>query len=205
MSEAEPKVDGVEPGEIDGVKNQESKTEVFSEPSQSVKYETYKRTLNESKKVKSRLEEVEAEKERLKQEILESEGKKDEVIDNLKRRLGETESKLKNAVGTFARTKAYDAIIDEGVKMGVASTKLLKKAVEDKLEELDISDDFEPDREQVQRILTDLRNEEPILFSKVAPKIGSHQIRTDGKKPASEKKLSELSDDELNARLQQSW
>jgi len=172
----ESKVHSVEPGEKVGDSQRESEgtNQTSGASEDSVKYDTYRRTLSEAKKYKSIAQELEEKYQELEQRQLQAEGRKDELIEKLKLELDQTKGKLKTAVGSFAKSKAFDVITDEAVKIGCTSTKLLKKMVEEKISSLDFDENFNPSRDQVKEMLLELKQEEPILFSKEGPKIPPH-------------------------------
>ncbi len=154
---------------------QETSTQTpVSDGKQSVQYDTYKRTVGDVKKWKGKFDELETKFTDLQHRELERDGKKDELIEQLRKSNGELSTKLNSAVGNFARGKAHDFIVDEAVKMGCVSPKLLKKIVDEELQTLDYDDEFNPDRDQVKLMLEKIKNEEPVLFQKAGPKLNSH-------------------------------
>ena len=163
----------------------------------SVKYDTYRRTLSEAKKYKTKVEEIQSQLTQLQQEKLSAEGKKDELIENLRKQNSELNGKLTKAVGSFAKSKVYETMLSEAAKLGCQDPDLVLKAYSAELDGIDFDDSFNPDREQIRATLSKVREERPYLFSKDAPKIGSHQIKsTDGKKSA-KKSIDKLTDEEL--------
>ena len=164
----------------------------------AVSYDSYRKVVGKSKRVMDENEQLRSQLSDYKQRALESEGKKDELIEQLRKERDDFKSKYHGAVGSFAETKALDVITDEANRMGVTSTRLLKLAVQNKIKDLEFDEAFTPDRQQVQNLLAELREEEPDLFKKSAPQTPNHKINPDptGKKPKS-KKLSELKDEEL--------
>jgi hypothetical protein len=175
-----------------------SKEQGLDQPKKDfVKYSSYRDAVGRAKKYQERLETLEQELESERQNKLAAEGKKDELIESLRKQNAELNDKYRGAVGTFAETKAYEVITDEATKMGCASTSLLRRAVADKIKALEFGDDFVPNRDQVRAILQDLRNEEPILFAKSAPNVGSHSLKP-GEVPAQKKKsVRDMTKDEL--------
>lgn len=192
MSEIE-KVDNVEPEDKDHVSQQEPETT----SNDVVKYESYRKVVGQNKKFKSELEKLQEQLSQIQNEKLTAEGKKDELIQSLQEQANEYKSKYAKAIGSFAKTKAYDVITDEAVKMGCQSVSLLKRAVEDRLDSLDYDDSFTPDRDQVKAIILEIKEQEPVLFSKAGANIANHNINPSPTKQIKAKKLSEMTEEEL--------
>lgn len=195
MSE-EVKGDGVTPEQSTGGQDQEM-SHGASSTGDTVKYDTYKRTLAEAKKAKSQLSELQERLSVLEQEKLTAEGNKDELISKLQSQVDDYRSKYQRAHGEFAHGRAMDVIVDEASKMGVASTGLLRKAVSDKIADLEFDDEYRPNREQVKMILEDVRREEPFLFSSKGPGVAAHNPATSS--VPDKKATSKLSEEELDA------
>lgn len=198
MSEA--KDGSAVPEQVDSVAGQESETlqeSVSDTKSDVVKYETYRRAVGDAKKYKSKVEELSEKLTLFEQSQLQSEGKKDELIEQLRKHNSELSTKYKGAVGSFARGKALDAIVDEAVKSGCSSTSLLKKVALEQLDALNFDDEFNPDREQVKLMVEEIRKAEPILFSKDAPKIASHNLNTTTATPKQTSAVSQMKEDDL--------
>lgn len=193
MSEEENSVSDA-PVNVDGVNDQDS-TNVAG-GNDTVKYDTYKRTLNEAKKAKSQLSEMQERLQQLELEKASAEGNKDELISKLQSQVDDYKSKYTQAHGAFASGRAMDVIIDEANKMGVASTSLLRRVVGERLGDLEFDDEYRPNAEQIKMLLDDVRKEEPLLFSKQGPRVADHNLNPqygDEKKP-----LKQLSKDELD-------
>ncbi len=190
------------PEEVVSDPTQESQTQTpVSDGKQSVQYDTYRRTVGDVKKWKGKFDELETKFTDLEQRELERDGKKDELIEQLRKSKNELTTKLSSAVGNFARGKAHDFIVDEAVKMGCVSPKLLKKIVEDELQTLDYDDEFNPDKDQVKRMLEKIKNEEPILFQKAGPKLNSHIPFTGNSFERPKTDLKQTSTKDLEASL----
>lgn len=187
-----------QPHDNDSVKENEEalKEESTSGGQDSVKYETYRKTLGEAKKAKAERDELMQRLQELEQGKLQAEGKKDELIESLRKEASEYKNKYSEAVGSFARGRALDAIVDEAVREGCSSTGLLRKVVSDKLADLDFDDEFKPNMEQVKLVIDEIKKTEPILFSKQAPKVSSHNLNPQSVS-SNKKSLSSLKEDEL--------
>lgn len=162
----------------------------------SVKYDTYRKTLSEAKKSKAQLTEAMERLQMLEQEKLQAEGKTQELLQSVIKERDSYKSRLAEAHGAFAQGRAMDAIIDEANKMGVASTGLLRKAIGDKVNDLEFDDEYRPNSEQVKMLLESIRQEEPLLFSKQAPKVADHKFNPQAGQTKG-KALKDMSKDEL--------
>lgn len=159
--------------------NEESSPEVISDNRQdSVKYDTYKRTVGEAKKYKGLYNELNEKFTNLEQRQLEAEGKKDELIEALRREREDYKNKYQTAVGSYAYKSISSEIVNEAVKMGCTNTKLLMKAVEDDLKTLDYDDNYNVDRDQIKNLLERTKQEHNVLFDKPAPSVKDGTPRT---------------------------
>ena len=196
MSE-EIKGDGVTPDQVSSASDQEVSPNA-SGVQDTVKYDTYKRVLSEKKKTDAKFTQMAEELEAMKQDKLQAEGKIQDLLASVTAERDGLKKKLADAHGAFATKSAMDVIVDEANKLGVASTGLLRKAVQDKIQDLEFDDEYRPNGEQVKMILSDLQREEPFLFSKDAPKIANHNPQPGGTGSGQGKALKDMSDEELN-------
>ena len=189
--------DGTLP-EADGqtVENQETQA---ADGGNKVDFATYDKAMKSFSKAKSRAEELEQRLMALEQEKLHAEGNKDELIENLRKQNTDLNSKYKTAVGSFARSKGFDAIVDEAVKLGCTSPRLLKKRVEDELPHLSYDEDFRPDANEVRALVEKARKDEPLIFAKPAPNVGSHTLRSADVSSPGAKPLNQMKEEELMA------
>jgi len=169
------------------------------ESKDTVKYESYKKAVSEAKKHKSLVDELKSENEKLKQQQLEAEGKKDELIQQLKTEKEQLNQKSTKMASAFTRARAHDVIVDEAVKMGCTSTKLIKKLADDEVNNFEFDDDFNPDRNQVKSWLENLKQEEPTLFKKEAPSVKDGVPASFDKAPP--KDISSMSTEDLKKNL----
>lgn len=183
----------VSPEAAESVVSQESAERVDHQQDDSTK----QRLLRESSNWKAKARGYEQELEALRLDKMQAEGRKDELIESLKSKNAELSSQLHQTVGNFAKGKALDVITDEAVKIGCTSPRLLKKMVEEELEALSFDDSFNPDKEQVKLMLDRLRKEEPVLFSKAAPKTTEHNINANPLAAPKTKTLKDMKDDDL--------
>lgn len=197
MSE-ETKGVGDAPGVEAGGEPMESRQDQASGGSQdTVKYDTYKRTLGEAKKYKSQLEELQERLSSLEQEKLQAEGNKDELIESLKKEVNQWKGKATKAVSSFARSKVHEAMMREASKAGCQDPELVLRAYASDIDEIDFDDQFNPDVDQLKTTLERVRQERPYLFGKEAPKIGSHQVKTGSVSSDNKKPVSKMTEEEL--------
>jgi len=135
----------------------------------SVSYDSHRKLLGEKKKFQAELQEKSERLEKLEQERMEAEGKKDELIQMYKRKLEETEGKLKSAVGNFATHSVSSKFTEEALKQGCIDTELLL-AITD-VKSFDYDDNFNPDAEQIRMMVEDYKKNKPHLFQKAVPNI----------------------------------
>jgi len=174
---------------------------------QFVRRETHSRAVTEAKRFKeearekaNQLDDALAKLSEIENANLQQQGKFKELAERESKEKQELKQKLNTAVANFARGKAMDVIVDEAVKMGVTSTKLLKKCVEDELETLDYDNEFNPNRDQVKEMLERLRTEESVLFNTAKPNVANHVIRT-GNMTSKALDTDNMSKDELLAAV----
>jgi hypothetical protein len=182
-----------------------AQTQVTQEPTSggkdTVKYDTYNRVLGEKKKLQSEYESLKEKVTTLEQGQLQSEGKKDELIESLRKQNAEVSGKLSAAVSNFAIGNAKQALAEQANKLGCNDLGLLSKAVEDKLTTIDYDDGFNPNSDQVRMLLDEAKNSHPLLFSKSAPTLGSHQLNPNATVDPDKKSLKDLSKEELYAQF----
>lgn len=195
MSE-ELKGDHVAPVETSDAGTQETQTTV-NDGKNTVQYDTYKRVLGKLKNTESQFQQLQDELKTLRNEKYEAEGKKDELIESLRNEVTQYKTKLSSTVGTVARSQAMNAIVEEAVKAGCSAPDVVTKYLEDQIDNLEFSEDFKPDRDQVKMLIEDAKKRAPILFSKEAPKVASHNIDTSGMSAPPQKNLKKMSLDDL--------
>ena len=176
--------------------SQETQKTVVSDDNQTVQYHTHKKLLGQHKKAMAEMESMRERLATMEQEKLEAEGDVKKELEFWKKRAEDHGSKLKQTVGTIAHKSALSAIVDEAVKMGCGSVKLLKKYVQDDIGSLQFSEDFEPDADQVKELLKRVQDEAPELFAKQAPSIANHSL-SKGSTSDKSKNLKSMSMDQL--------
>lgn len=178
----------------DAPENQETSV---SDKGDSVKYETYKKTLSEAKRFKNEVSTLREQLTSLEQKQLETEGNKDALIDSLRKQNTDLNQKLKSAVGSFAQSRVKEVLMSEATKLGCQDPDLVVQAYGQRLSEIDFDDEFNPNREQVTDILKSVKTERPFLFQKSAPAVANHNIKPDTVGKPEKPALSQLDDDKL--------
>ena len=162
-----------------------------------VDYSNYRRQVSKTRNLQSALEKERAEKESLLQAKLEAEGNKDELITSLRKEVNEWKNKASSAVSNFAKSKVHEVLMSEAAKIGCQDPELIMMAYGNDIDSIEFDDSFNPDRDQIRMTLDRIKNERPQLFSKPAPNVGNHQIKTGDKSTKKTKTLSSMDDKEL--------
>lgn len=193
----ENKGDNVTPNQDGNATETEVQAAVNDGEKQTVQYDTYRRVLSKLKNTESEFEKLYERMQTMEQDKLEAEGNKDQLIESLRKEVMETKTKLKTTVGSVARSQAMNAIVEEAVKAGCNSPDVVKKFLEDQIQNLEFDTDFNPDREQVKALVDEAKTSAPVLFSKEAPKVANHNFRPGNADSAPQKNLNKMSMDEL--------
>ena len=165
-----------------------------------VKYETYKRTVAEAKKMREQLEAERARSTELEQAKLAAEGKKDELLESYKKQLQEKDAKLKETYGNFAYASVKAQIVEQAAQMGCIDTAKLMKHVD--FDSLDIDDQtYLVDGNQLKHSLDSLKNEMPYFFDQKKFKTASHVPNVSS--IDAKEDVSKLTNDQIIDRLKQ--
>ena len=159
---------------VSDVSQETQETTVSDSQNQTVQYHTHKKALSQLKKKSAELEELREQISSLTNEKLEAEGNKDKLIESLREQVKQKDSRLRNTVGTIAQKNASTAIVEEAVKLGCKSPAIVKKFLADKIDTLQFTEDFEPDRDQIIELVQEAKLEAPELFGKEAAKLANH-------------------------------
>lgn len=164
-----------------------------------VAYETYRRAVGEVKALKAKLNELLAQKEAEEQQRLSEQGKWKEKAELLEKALREKDERLNSIVSTFARR-----VFEESAKQVAQEVGARKEAVQDILRVADFSDvevteDFTVNRDQLKAKLEALSKEKPWFFEQKKPSVPSATPFVSEASLTSNKKLEDLSWDELKA------
>ena len=185
----------------DGQEIQQEQVNSSSGRKDYVKYESYQKAVGEKKSTQRKLDETLQELTELRTQRLEDEGKKDEVIEELKTQLSAEKSQRHQMASTIARDKVFGVISKKADELGCTSHSLLRSVVESELVAIDFDDELNPNQDQVTALLEKIKSEEPILFSKTAPSVATHNLNN--KMPESSgKSLNSMSKEELMAALE---
>lgn len=171
--------------------------ETQSTESDVVKYDTYRKTLSEAKRAKAERDELLERLTKLEQEKLQAEGNKDQLIDSLRKEKDQLSSKLKTAVGSFARSRIHEALMSEMSKAGCQDPEIVIKAYGSEFDDVEFDDEFTPSRDQIKAMVEKIKGERSYLFGKQGPRLANHQLKPDGVGEKEVKPLSKLSTDEL--------
>jgi len=190
------------PETADSVAIQESVTTAsVSDTGDTVKYDTYRRTVSEAKRAKAELEETRAKLSAFEQQKLEEEGKWREAYEKSQNELKEAKSKYAQTMGGVVKGNAMTAILDEARKAGFqGSRNTLEALVSDKLADLEYDDQLRPVQDAVMSAVNGVKEIEPRLFGTDAPKVADHKLNPiDGVAPAGPDSVKTAKDDELMA------
>ncbi|MCA9313776.1 hypothetical protein KDA08_05705 [Candidatus Saccharibacteria bacterium] len=139
------------------------------EKKDTVAYETYQRTLSESKKAKSQAAELKAKLEQYEQEKLMAEGKKDEVISKLKKDYEDVYGQLKKTKEEIAYSAVFNQVEKKAIELGCIDTDALTKLVD--FTGLDVGEGNKVSAQSLEMVLGKAKEAKPYLFSKSAPVI----------------------------------
>lgn len=173
-------------------------------PTDTVAHATYKKTVDEVKKLKEQLRLRDEKLSKAEQEKLEAEGKKDELIASLKSKNSELETSNKKTLNNFIFSSLDSQVREEAARLGCVDTDAVVKLAD--LTELEVSDKtFKADKGELTKLLEKMKKDKPYLFSKTGPKINTKMPNgksVDDNEPAKEKEdLSKLSVDEIKKRI----
>lgn len=167
-----------------------------------VAYPTYKKTVDEVKRLKAELRVREEKLTLAEQEKLSAEGKKDELIAKLRGDNEKLSKGQKDMLKSVIASRLDDQLQAEAARLGCVDLEAVSKLVD--LSDVEVDEKtFRADKAKLTEVLEDLKKSKPYLFNKVGPKIN-------GKLPSGKviegekgKKLSDLSKDELWQKLRE--
>ena len=202
MSEEESLKGNAQPTENgDAVSVGENREEVqVADKAKVPSYDWHKRVLGESRKVKARNTELETELERYQQAEMEAKGEDKALIAALRDKLSKAESANREKDQVFSWAKRTDAIRNVAKDMGCANTQHLLRHLEAEnlLDEIEVDDNYSPNRDDVSRVVESLRSnpDYDYLFRQKA-----HKADMVSPNPTVEKKgprkIADLSADEI--------
>lgn len=165
----------------------------------TVKYETYRKTVGEVKSVKSKLAEKEALIEQLQREKMEAEGDKDAKLEYYAKKLNETESKLNDLTETLEFGSVSRKVEQEALNQGcVDTTALMTLFTEQDWKELRAAGD-DLDNDDVQQVLERVKTKYSKLKLFEKPKANVNVVNPVKPEPKKQKSYSEMTREELLA------
>ena len=137
--------------------------------SDTVAYDTYRKTLNEAKTAKSKLQDAEAKLAENEQIKLEADGKKDEVIEKLRKEKADLFETNKNLTTTYAETQVRRQIELKAKELGCVDTDALVKLMD--YDGLDIDDGYNISTQSLDMVMLKAKQDKSYLFSKPNPNV----------------------------------
>ena len=170
--------------------NQNTDPETVKDPASVLKKN--RELLAEIARIKEQNRQLAAEKEQENLTRLEQEGNKDELISALKKQVKDSEDKTKSITKAFAGKTVRQQMLTAAAKAGAENPDLVLRLVD--TSEIEISDDFEVNADQLNSALGKVKDDVPALFKKQtsAPRDGNPGGFETGKKD-----LSKMTDSEL--------
>lgn len=170
-----------------------------------VAHSTYKKTVDEVKKLKEQLRLRDEKLSKAEQDKLEAEGKKDELIASLKKKNGELETTHKTTLNSFIFSSLDTQVREEAARLGCVDTDAVVKLAD--LSSIDVDPKtFKADKKDLVALIEGMKKEKPYLFSKAGPKINSKLPSgkaVEDEKPDEKEDLSKLSTEELKKRIKE--
>lgn len=178
----------------------EASGKVENEQGNQVSYDSYRKLLGEKKAVQEKLRELEDFKSAMELEKKERLGQHEEVINSLR----EENKRLKNentlTKQNFAYSKFEDQVKSFAVKEGcVNPDKLLRLMTKEQIKAVEITDNFEANKDDLKRLMTTLKEEHADIGLFKATSANFTPV-TGTSKPE-KKSLAEMSKDEILNQL----
>lgn len=180
-------------GQTDDASGKSEKT------SESVAYDTYRKSVNAEKNAKARAAELESELLKIRQEKDLAEGNKDKVIDDLRKRYESLEGEFKKTKTTYAWSTLTGEIKREAIRNGCKDPdKFIRLMDDEDLRAIEVGEDFSISKDSLEKVITKGKKDNFFLFE------GGNKIAANGtpstRAPVEEKNLKDLSLDELKAK-----
>jgi hypothetical protein len=125
--------------------------------------------LSEKKKLASDYAELKAKVDAIEQEKMEAQGKLKELNDTLKKQLSDKDNQVKSLVKEFGSRTLKQSFMQEAAKAGCVDADALYRLVD--LSNVDVSEDFGFDQEQLKTAITDAQKSRSYLFQKTAAQV----------------------------------
>jgi len=131
--------------------------------SDTVKYETYQKSLQQEKALRQRLQDAEAKLNEAEQQRMEAQGKKDELIEFLKKENSEIKAQQTKAEAERVHEKVSSQIATSALQLGCVDVDLAKQLVD--VSTLDIGPDAQVNVDSMSLALDRLKRDKPYLFA----------------------------------------
>jgi hypothetical protein len=135
-----------------------------SSAEQKVSYETYKRTLDEAKKTKATLKEMQEQLSKINEEKLLAEGKKDELLKAKEKELSEIKSRLERERAESIITRVQSRIAEVATKLGAYDSSDVIKNIS--LKDLNLDDEGNFEQAVLESKVDALKKQKNYLFKK---------------------------------------
>lgn len=180
---------GDQPGKSDG-NSQGSAGE------DKVSYETYLRTLDEAKKAKSKLSEIQDQLDSLKKRDLESQGKLEELLDMTRQENEKLKGTIRDKVSKVVHRMVEGQVIAKAQSMGCIDPDALSKLTD--ISSIEVNDEtMQADDSQISGLLDSLKKDKPYLFNKKAPSFDNSMPNPSASSGSKQKDFSKMSTAEL--------
>ena len=133
-----------------------------AEPSKTVQYDTYAKTLAQEKALRERLKAAEEKLAETERKKLEAEGKKDELIEHYKKENEEIKAKSKQAEAEKANEKISSQVMKKAMEMGCVDADMAKDLVS--FSDLDVNESYKVGDDSLTLALDRLKRSKPYLF-----------------------------------------
>jgi len=194
MSEVEKTVDGVQPNQ-DSVEVVE-KVET-TQTSDKVDYESFKRAVDEKKRMQAERDELNDKVKKYEDDKLEADGNKDQIIQNLRKELAEKSNKLKSVETSTTWEKIENQIQSAALKAGCKNPEKLMRLLDDgDIKSLEVDKKIKIHPDDLNRLIDKAKSENDFMFGKGTVRISdgqpTNEVKQKGLKDLSESEKKEL-------------
>lgn len=164
-----------------------------------VKYETYKKAVDEVKSIKGKLSEYEAREQERQREILAEQGKFKEALESTLKKQRELEAALEAKDKAFAKKIFTKEVQEIALSLGAR-----KEALEDIVKvgdwsTVEIDEQFQINRDQLKAQIANLSKSKPFYFANNAT--APRDVNTSASGQPGKKSVTEMTKDEIIAQL----
>jgi predicted nuclease with TOPRIM domain len=151
-------------------------SEVSSEkPSRpELSYDTYKRTVGEAKKYKSQVQEMQERLKMYEEKEMEAQGKHQDLIQALRDENSRLKDGIRERDEVYTWSKRREALMSAAYQQGCSKPEhLLKLMDSEKLNEIEVKEDFTPVMEDITRVVDEYKANPDFgyLFKQPSPKV----------------------------------